>query len=215
MHSMSSLTSLHFLIGVCFLASCSSSDEKESTSMITYPSTEKSDVVDSYFGQSVPDAYRWLENDTSEATAAWVKAQNEVTFSYLNGIPGRNEIRVRLEELWNFPKRTSPYQVGEYYFFGSNDGLQNQYVIMKQKGLEGEPEVFLDPNTVNPEGTTTLSISGYSKNQARYFPRPWNGSNSLERVGRKTASTIADIPHQRREQSIRPPTRTTWSIIIK
>jgi prolyl oligopeptidase len=131
--------------------------------MLTYPSTEKSDVVDSYFGQSVPDAYRWLENDTSEATAAWVKAQNEVTFSYLNGIPGRNEIRVRLEELWNFPKRTSPYQVGEYYFFGSNDGLQNQYVIMKQKGLEGEPEVFLDPNTVNPEGTTTLSISGYSK----------------------------------------------------
>ena len=143
--------------------SCSMEKAPSQDTGLTYPPTEKSGVTDTLFGTVVQDPYRWLENDTSAATAAWVKAQNEVSFAYLNGIPGRSAIRTRLEELWNFPKQSSPFRVGEHYFFNQNDGLQNQSVIMKQRGLDGEAAVFIDPNEINAEGTTTISIVGSSK----------------------------------------------------
>lgn len=148
------------------LAACGTQEKPDTdtkTVTLTYPATAKEEVSDEYFGNAVSDPYRWLENDTSQATKDWVKAQNEVSFGYLEDIPARAGFRARLEELWNYPKRSAPYKVGENYFSYRNDGLQNQSVIYKQTGLDGEASVFLDPNKVNPEGTTSISLSGSSK----------------------------------------------------
>lgn len=126
-----------------------------------YPETKKTDVVDNYFGTEVPDPYRWLEDDMSEETAEWVKAQNEVTFSYLNKIPYRDEIKTKLRSMWNYEKYGRPFNEGEYTYFTKNDGLQNQYVLYRQKG-DGEPELFLDPNTFSEDGTTSLAELDFS-----------------------------------------------------
>ena len=113
---------------------------------LTYPETKKVDQVDDYFGTKVADPYRWLEDDNAEDVKAWVTQQNEVTFNYLDQIPFRDKLKDRITELYNYPKYSSPFRAGDYYFFYKNDGLQNQYVIYYQKGLDGEPEVFIDPN---------------------------------------------------------------------
>ncbi len=128
---------------------------------ISYPVTRKGNVVDEYFGVKVPDPYRWLENDRSQETADWVKAENAVTFEYLGQIPYRDEIRQRLEKMWNYERYTAPVKEGDYTYFSKNDGLQNQYVIYRQKGNE-EPEIFLDPNTFSKDGTTSLGEIEFS-----------------------------------------------------
>jgi len=132
-----------------------------------YPETRKGDTVDNYHGTEVPDPYRWLEDDNSPETLAWVKAENDLTFNYLTRITFRNAIRERLTTLNNYPKYSSPFRRGDYYFFSKNDGLQNQSVIYIQKGLEGEPEVLIDPNTFSADGTTRLSMFSVSKD-AKY-----------------------------------------------
>lgn len=130
-----------------------------------YPITRKdSTVVDDYFGTKVADPYRWLEDDNSEETKAWVKAENKVTNAYLASIPYRSEIHDKISGLLNYEKYGNPFQKGENYFFYKNDGLQNQAVIYKQKGLDGEPSVFIDPNALDEKGTTTMSLAGFSKN---------------------------------------------------
>lgn len=131
-------------------------------SQIQYPETKKGDVADNYFGTSVPDPYRWLEDDMSEETAAWVAAQNQVTFGYLETIPYRDELRTRLEKMWNYEKFGRPFNEGEYTYFFKNDGLQNQSVLYRQKG-DSEPEVFLDPNKFSEDGTTSLAEMDFSK----------------------------------------------------
>lgn len=127
-----------------------------------YPKTEEGDVVDTFFGTEVPDPYRWLEEDTSAATAAWVQAQNEVTQDYLGQIPFRDTIRDRLTELWNYEKYSAPFEEGEYTYFYKNDGLQNQAVLYRNKAGE-DPQVFLDPNTFSADGTSSLAGISFSK----------------------------------------------------
>lgn len=121
-----------------------------------YPITRKVVQTDTFFGTKVSDPYRWLEDDRSEETARWVARQNEVTNAYLSNIPFRESIRKRLTELWNYEKYSAPFKEGEWTYFYKNDGLQNQSVLYRQKG-SGEPEVFLDPNTFSPDGTTSLA----------------------------------------------------------
>ena len=116
-----------------------------------------------YHGTQVADPYRWLEDDRSAETAEWVKAQNAVTFGYLEKIPYRAKVRSRLEQLYNYPKYSSPTRRGELYFFTKNDGLQNQSVHYVQKGLDGTPEVLIDPNALSTDGTTRLSQFVLSK----------------------------------------------------
>jgi prolyl oligopeptidase len=128
-----------------------------------YPATRKVDHVDTYHGTSVPDPYRWLEDDTSPETAKWVEAQNRVTFAYLDRIPFRPALKNRLEQLYNYAKYTAPTRRGDYYFFSKNDGLQNQNVLYVQKGLNGKPEVLLDPNTWSEDGTVRLMAFTPSK----------------------------------------------------
>ncbi|MHC4821406.1 MAG: prolyl oligopeptidase family serine peptidase, partial [Planctomycetota bacterium] len=122
-----------------------------------YPGTRKSDHVDEYHGTKVPDPYRWLEDDNADETAAWVKAQNKVTFSFLHSIPERAAIRARLEKIWNFERYGAPRVFGGRAFFTRNDGLQNQSVLYVQDSPESEPRVLLDPNTLSEDGTVSIA----------------------------------------------------------
>ena len=144
---------------------------------LTYPSTKKGSVQDTYFGTTIADPYRWLEDDNSEETKAWVYAQNAVTTTYLSTIPFRDKVKQRLSVLWNYPKYGSPRQEGEYYYFSKNDGLQNQSVLYRQRGLDGSPEVFLDPNRFSSDGTVALAGLSFSKN-ARYVAYQISSSGS-------------------------------------
>lgn len=145
------------VVGILFTA-CK---KEEPLMTVTYPETKKVDTVDVYFNTQVKDPYRWLEDDRSEETSAWVKAQNEVTFGYLNAIPFKNELKNRLEQIWNFEKVGSPFKEGNYTYFYKNDGLQNQYVLYRQKDDE-KVEVFLDPNTFSKDGTISLGEMDFS-----------------------------------------------------
>ncbi|MBW7914926.1 MAG: S9 family peptidase, partial [Taibaiella sp.] len=127
-----------------------------------YPETKKSADADTYFGTKVNDPYRWLEDDLSEETKDWVQRQNIVTRDYLSKIPFRTAIQKRLTELWNYEKYSAPFKEGEYTYFYKNDGLQNQYVLYRQKG-NGQPEVFLDPNKFSKDGTTSLAGISFTK----------------------------------------------------
>ena len=135
---------------------------------LAYPQTKKGDVVDDYHGTQVADPYRWLEDDNAPEVKAWVEEQNKVTFGYLNGIACRGPIAKRLEELFNYPRYSAPFRVGEYYFFSKNDGLQNQSVSTTRKGLDGEPQVFIDPNTLSADGTVRIGLMGESQDD-RYM----------------------------------------------
>lgn len=133
---------------------------------IDYPETKRVDTVNNYFGTDVPDPYRWLEDDHSDETADWVKAQNEVTFDYLDQIPYRDSLEKKLTDLWNYEKIGVPSKRGDYIYFSKNDGLQNQSVIYRypKEGKPEEADVFLDPNTFSEDGTTSLDGMSFSKN---------------------------------------------------
>ena len=133
---------------------------------VTYPQTAKGDVVDTYFDQKVADPYRWLEDDRSAETEAWVKAQNAVTFDYLANIPYREQIKQKLAASWNYEKVSAPFKEGKYTYFYKNDGLQNQYVLYRQLE-DGSSEVFLDPNTFSADGTTSLAEVSFSKDGSK------------------------------------------------
>ena len=133
-----------------------------------YPLTRKDDQIDDYHGIKVADPYRWLEDDNSAETLAWVKAQNQVTLDYLEQIPYRAQLKQRLQELYNYPKYGIPSRSSDYYLWSKNDGLQNQSVLYVQKGLEGTPRVLLDPNQFSPDGTVRL-MAGEASRDGRYF----------------------------------------------
>ena len=129
-----------------------------------YPKTHTVDQTDDFHGTSVADPYRWLEDDvrTSKDVAAWVEAQNKLTFGYLASIPQRETIVKRMTELWNYEKIGAPFRRGGRYYFSRNDGLQNQNVLWMQETLESEPSVLLDPNTWSKDGTSALSGTAFS-----------------------------------------------------
>ncbi len=132
-------------------------------SKIHYPTAKKTDTVDVYFGHQVADPYRWLEDDNSPETEAWVEAENKITFDYLSKIPFRNKLEEHLKEIWNYPKYRVPFKKGNRYFLFKNDGIQNQDVLYMMNDLEGEPELLLDPNTLSEDGTIALADVSVSK----------------------------------------------------
>ncbi|MBF8149185.1 S9 family peptidase [Winogradskyella sp. F6397] len=148
-----------------FFVSCKNENETVKSITVEYPETNKVDTVDTYFDESVADPYRWLEDDRSKETEAWVKAQNEVTFGYLDHIPYREELKDRLTKLWNYEKVGAPFVEGDYTYFYKNDGLQNQSVIYRFKtGEDPETaEIFLNPNTFKEDGTISLGGMSFSK----------------------------------------------------
>jgi prolyl oligopeptidase len=151
---------LFFLL---FIMSCKKNKFKQIK--VQYPTTRQVDTVDQYFETSVKDPYRWLEDDRSKETEAWVRSQNKTTFDYLDKIPFRSTLKKSLEKLWNYEKIGSPFKEGDYTYFYKNNGLQNQYVIYRYKNDES-PEsatVFLDPNTFKEDGTVSLAGLSFSK----------------------------------------------------
>lgn len=141
-------------------------DAAQADIALVYPETKKGDVVDTYFGEQVADPYRWLEDDRSEETAAWVKAENEVTYSYLSQIPFREDLKKQMEEAWNYEKIGAPFKEGDFTYYFKNNGLQNQSVLYR-KGADGKEEVFLDPNTFSKEGTTSLGSVDFSEDGSK------------------------------------------------
>jgi prolyl oligopeptidase len=148
----------YILLASVILNACTGSIKEK----IQYPVTKKGDVVDTIFGTPVPDPYRWLEDDMSEETTAWVREQNKVTFDYLEKISYRDQIRERLTSIYNYEKYGMPHREGDFIYFSKNDGLQNQYVIYRQKE-NNEPEIFLDPNYFSDDGTISLGEMGFTK----------------------------------------------------
>lgn len=134
---------------------------------LAYPPTHKVSQVDNYYGVEVADPYRWLEDPDSEETQAWVEAQNQLTFGYLEEIPARDRLRERLTKLWNYEKYGIPFQEGERYFYFKNDGLQNQSVLYTLKALDDTPVVLLDPNKLSEDGTIALSGLAISEDGKR------------------------------------------------
>ena len=133
---------------------------------LDYPETKKGDVVDTYFDVKLSDPYRWLEDDRSAETAAWVKAENKVTYDYLDQIPFREALKNRMEKLWNYEKIGAPSKEGNFTYYSKNDGLQNQSV-MYRKDVSGKEEIFLDPNTFSKDGTTSLGGIDFSKDGSK------------------------------------------------
>ena len=151
--------SLFILSIFSILLSCSTNQKKVKT--VSYPITQEKEVIDNYFGVEVKDSYRWLEDDRSKETESWVKSENETTFAYLKNISFRSDLKKRLEYLWNYEKISAPFKEGKFTYFYKNNGLQNQYVIYRQKEKEN-PEVFLDPNEFSEDGTTSLGALSFS-----------------------------------------------------
>jgi prolyl oligopeptidase len=154
---------------VIVLNACNNNSNKTTltsykTLEVKYPQTKKdSTVKDTYFGTVVPDPYRWLENDTSAETAAWVKAENDVTQNYLSQIPFRDAIKARYEKLYNYEKYSAPFRQGKFMYYYKNSGLQNQSVLYREADGNNTAEEFLDPNSFSKDGTTSLAGINFSK----------------------------------------------------
>lgn len=151
----------HAFLGIAFLMAMTQSNAN--AQKLKYPLTAKENVTDEYFGVKVKEPYRWLENDTSAATSAWVKAQNKVTQDYLGQIPFRGALKERLKGLMNYARYGSPFKRNGYYYYYKNNGLQNQSVLYRQKTLTSEPEMVLDPNSFSKDGTVALHDVAFSK----------------------------------------------------
>ncbi|MBA3639468.1 MAG: S9 family peptidase [Acidobacteria bacterium] len=160
---------------------------------LQYPSTRKVDQGDTYHGAKVADPYRWLEDDTSTETTAWVQAQNKVTFPYLEKIPYRDELQARVKQLNDYEKYTAPSRKGPYVFFRKNSGLQNQSVLYIQKGMNGKPEVLIDPNTWGDTVALSTFVPSKDAKYAVYgISRSGSDWQELKVMERATKKTLPD-----------------------
>jgi len=165
---------------------------------LPYPATRQDDTVDLYHGSPVPDPYRWLEDDRSAETAAWVDAQNRVTFSYLESIPWRPVLRDRLTALVNYPRQSAPEVKGPWQLYARNEGLQNQPVYYLRQGDTGEPMVLLDPNALSPDGTTrvgglTFDHAGrYIAYMVSHAGSDWQQIRVIDLATRETLPDLVD-----------------------
>lgn len=169
-----------------------------SFAQIVYPETRKSDHTDEYFGTRISDPYRWLEDDNAVETASWVKAQNQLTQKYLSEIPQREQLKSRLETIWNYPKIGVPFKKGGRYFFFKNDGLQNQSVLYVQNKLDEEARVLLDPNKFSSDGT--IALAGISPSPdgnylAYSISRGGSDWNEIVVMELSTGKMLADTIH--------------------
>jgi prolyl oligopeptidase len=169
-------------------------ENKKAMIALNYPTTKKVDTIDTYFGNKIPDPYRWLENDTSMETSEWVKAQNKVTFDYLAKIPFREQIKQRLEKIWNYEKVGAPEKHGDYYYYYKNDGLQNQYVLYRKKELASkQEEIFIDPNTFSKDGTISLAGTSFTKDGSLMAYQISEGGSDWRKIILKNTKSLEII----------------------
>lgn len=182
--------SFGLLAGVAFLSpSCQPGDNAHShaneITIMEYPQSRRdTTVVDTYFQKRVPDPYRWLEDDTAEETTQWVKAQNKVTFDYLEQIPYRSDLKDRLTQLWDYEKVSAPRRHGDHMYFYKNTGLQDQSVLYRypvDSSMEAA-EVFLDPNKFSEDGTTSLAGISFTKDGSRAAYQISEGGSDWRKV---------------------------------
>ena len=180
---------------VMLLYACSDNSNKATlttykTIEVKYPQTKKdTSVKDNYFGTDVPDPYRWLENDTSAETAAWVKEENAVTNGYLSQIPFRDAIKARYEKLFNFEKYSAPFHQGKHMYYYKNSGLQNQSVLYREADGGNAAEVFLDPNSFSKDGTTSLAGTSFSKDGSMVAYNISEGGSDWQKIVVMNAAT--------------------------
>ena len=163
---------------------------------LNYPATRPTDWTDDYHGVKVADPYRWLEDDNSAETKAWVEAQNKVTFGYLEQIPQRAAIKARMTELWNYERFGVPFKQGGRYFVSKNDGLQNQSVLYTMTGLEAAPQLLLDPNKLSADGTVALSGYGISEDGNLMAYGLSTAGSDWQEWKVRDVRTGADLPYQ-------------------
>ena len=161
-HYMKQAMKKSVLLILAFPFFCLAQNSLKKQLPVNYPETPKVDTTYTHFGTEVKDPYRWLEDDRSEETEKWVKEENKATFGYLKNIPFREDLKKRLEKLWNYEKLSAPFKEGNYTYFYKNDGLQDQYVVYRQKE-GGTPTVFLNPNIFSEDGTTSLAGMSFTK----------------------------------------------------
>lgn len=174
-----------FLAYASFAASCFPAGEER----FEYPQARRSDTVTDYFGVEVADPYRWMEDMDASETAAWIAAQNELVEPHLVSMPLRERLRERLTEVWNYPRRSTPWREGPWYFEFRNDGLQNHSVLYVQEGLGGEARILLDPNAWSADGTVSLAGNSVSPS-GRYiaYAKSDGGSDWRDWFVREVAS---------------------------
>lgn len=153
------------IVAVSTFAACKKQAPKEEK--MAYPESKKIDSVFEYAGNKVADPFNWLEGDGTDDVTSWIEAQNNFTNSYLDSIPYKSKIFDRIKEIWDYPKYSSPFKKGDYYYFFKNNGLQNQSVVYFQTGLDGEPKVFLDPNKLSDDGTVALKGMSFSEDNKK------------------------------------------------
>jgi prolyl oligopeptidase len=151
------------LLGVALLMSVRPVISADPGTASRYPKAPTSETIDTYHGTKVPDPYRPLEDPDSDVTRAWVEAQNQVTFGYLEAIPQREAIRKRLTALWDYEKFGTPSQESGRYFYSYNTGLQNQGVLYWTDHLDQPGTVLIDPNTLSKDGTVALAGGAVSE----------------------------------------------------
>lgn len=172
---------LPFLIAISVIACKEKEMPKIAQEALQYPETRKDTTQNTFFDTTIIDQYRWLEDDLSAETNAWVDAQNKVTFDYLDKIPFRSDYKSRLEKLWNYEKYGAPFKEGKYTYFYKNDGLQNQFVLWRNNG-EKDAEIFLDPNTFSKDGTTSLAGIEFSKDGSKVAYQISEGGSDWRKV---------------------------------
>ncbi len=150
---------LLFAAGLLFLWSCNT---KEKQMELTYPQPKKVDSSTTFFGTTVQDPYRWMENEADPDLKKWIDEENQLTQKYLSQIPYRKDLYKRLKQLYNYERRSAPWYKGGKFFFFKNNGLQNQSVLYVQNSLDDQPEVLLDPNTLSDDGTVALKVAAVS-----------------------------------------------------
>lgn len=165
-------------------------------SQLVYPKTRQVEHSDLYHGVTVSDPYRWLEDDNSAETKEWVKAQNQVSFGYLESLPLRETFKKRIEQLSDYEKISAPFKRGDWFYFYKNSGLQNQAVLYRQKGLTGTPEEVLDPNKLSTDATTRLTVFSLSKNGRYACIGLSKGGSDWQVYGVRDMETGKDLPDQ-------------------
>ncbi len=188
---MKNINIFSFLFLLIAFSACKQADKTITTAM-KYPLTDTVNTADTFFGKIIPDPYRWLENDLDPKTRQWIDSQNALTFSYLDKIPYRETLRKKMEGIWNYERFSAPFNEGKYTYYYKNDGLQNQSVLYRQVG-KGTPEIFLDPNTFSPDGTTSLGGIDFSKDGSLVAYQISEGGSDWRKVIVLNAETKAVI----------------------
>jgi prolyl oligopeptidase len=182
------------LLALCAATALAETAPVQKQTALTYPATSTGDVVDDYFGRKIADPYRWLEDLDSADTAAWITAQNKVTFGYLDSLPGREAIRKRLTELWDYQRTGLPTLEADNLWFQQNSGLQRQAPLYRQTAPNAKAVLVLDPNTLSPDGSVQMAQWAPSPDGRLLAYSLAPGGSDVQDIHVRDLATGQDVP---------------------